>query len=179
MSDPRLHSSGDDNEALILYQGEIVQFGRSPRNFGVLPGANVEAHGDSPICGDHMTLYMDIRAAMVMAAQFTSSACCAVCKASASLMTDGLKNKSLIEVHLLKRAFLRTIEQGQALPMDRTLLGPLTVFERLRHIPSRIECAMLPWTTLQTALDLPLLTEPPSDNEVAPRRHQPSKGSVQ
>lgn len=159
-----LQIGGDDNEALILYQGEIVKFGRSPRNFGPMAGANVEAHGDSPICGDHMTLYLDFRAATVRAAQFTSSACCAVCKASASMMTDGLKNKSLIEVHLLKRAFLRTIEQGQALPLDQTLLGPLIVFERLRHIPSRIECAMLPWTTLQTALDSPLLTEPPSDS---------------
>lgn len=154
--------SDAENEALILYQGEIVQFGRSPRNFGPLAGANVEVHGDSPICGDHMTLHLDFRAATVMAAHFTSSACCAVCKASASMMTDALKHKSLIEVHLLKRAFLRTLDQGEALPLDRTLLGPLTVFERLRHIPSRVECALLPWTTLQTALELPLLTEPPS-----------------
>jgi nitrogen fixation protein NifU and related proteins len=154
------------NEALILYQGEIVKFGRSPNNFGELAGANVEAHGDSPICGDHMTLYLDFRAATVMAARFTSSACCAVCKASASMMTDMLKHKSLIEVHLLRRAFLRTIEHGDALPLDRTLLGPLTVFERLRHIPSRIECAMLPWTTLESALAQPLMTEPPAE----PRR---------
>jgi len=153
----------EDNEALILYQGEIVKFGRSPNNFGALQGANVEVHGDSPICGDHMTLYLDFRAATVMAAQFTSSACCAVCKASASMMTDVLKNKSLIEVHLLRRAFLRTIEHGDALPLDRTLLGPLTVFERLRHIASRVECAMLPWTTLDSALALPLMTEPPTE----------------
>ncbi len=162
--------SDDTNEARILYQGEIVRFGREPRNFGPLPGANVESHGDSPICGDHMTLYLDFRAATVMAAQFTSPACCAVCKASASMMTDALQHKSLIEVHLLRRAFLRMIEQGDALPLDRKLLGPLTVFERLRHIPSRVECALLPWTTLQTALASPLLTEPPSAKVVSLRR---------
>jgi nitrogen fixation NifU-like protein len=173
MQSPHDASSGEVNEALILYQGEIVRFGRDPRNFGALPGANVQAHGDSPICGDHMALYLDFKAAAVLAASFTSSACCAVCKASASMMTDALKGKSLIEVHLLRRAFLRMIEQGEAAPLDRKVLGPLTVFERLRHIPARVECAMLPWTTLQSALDAPLLSEPPSAKVVPLRRPEP------
>lgn len=158
------------NDALILYQGDIVRYGRQPNNFGPLADANVEARGDSPICGDHMTLYLDFHAAGVRGAAFTSSACCAVCKASASMMTDAMKNQSLIGVHLLRRAFLRMIERGEAAPSDRTVLGPLTVFERLRHIPSRVECALLPWTTLETALGSSIVVEPRSATVIALRR---------
>jgi nitrogen fixation NifU-like protein len=158
------------NEALILYQGDIVRLGRAPHNFGPLEGANVEAHGDSPICGDHMTLHLRVVGATVQAASFTSSACCAVCRASASMLTDALADKSLIEMHLLRRAFLRMIEQGEAAPADAELLGPLTTFERLRHVPSRVECALLPWTTLETAFTSKLLSEPQTAKVVALRR---------
>jgi nitrogen fixation NifU-like protein len=161
---------GTVNESLILYQGEIVRYGREPHNFGPLPDANVEAHGDSPICGDHMSLYLDLRQATVHAATFTSSACCAVCKASASMMTDTLWHKSLVEVHLLVRAFLRLVVQGEATPPERELLGPLVVLERLRHIPSRVECALLPWTTLQRALASAVQSELPDARVVALHR---------
>lgn len=161
----------DDNEALILYQGDIVRFGREPRNFGTMPGASIEAGGDSPICGDHMTLYLDLRGARVNNAMFTSSACCAVCKASASMMTDALHDKSLIEVHLLRRAFRRMLDQGDAAPQDRAVLGPLVVFERLGRVPSRVECAVLPWTTLGTALASKLALEPQTAKVVALRPH--------
>lgn len=160
----------DTNEALILYQGEIVRYGRAPHNFGPLASANVQADGDSPICGDHMTLYFDFRSAVVHAVSFTSSACCAVCKASASMMTDALTSKSLIEVHLMKRAFLRMLDKGEVQLQDQALLGPLKVFERLRQVPSRTECALLPWTTLETALGSKLLTDPPSAKVLNLRR---------
>jgi len=158
------------NEALILYQGEFVRLGRDPHNFGCLADANVEAHGDSPICGDHMTLHLRVAGATVQAASFTSSACCAVCKTSASMLTDALADKSLIEMHLLRRAFLRMIEDGCASVDDAALLGPLIVFERLRHVPSRVECALLPWTTLETAFTSKLLSEPQTAKVVALRR---------
>lgn len=158
------------NEALILYQGDIVRLGRQPSNFGPLDGFNVEAHGDSPICGDHMTLYLRVVGASVQAASFTSSACCAVCKASASMLTDALADKSLIEMHLLRRAFLRMIDLGEASAKDAELLGPLTTFERLRHVPSRVECALLPWMTLETAFRSKLLSEPQTAKILALRR---------
>jgi len=164
-------SLADDNEALILYQGDIVRFGRDPRNFGAMPRASIEVGGDSPICGDHMTLYLDLQGARVNSAMFTSSACCAVCKASASMMTDALHDKSLIEVHLLRRAFRRMLDQGSAAPQDQEVLGPLLVFERLGKVPSRVECAVLPWTTLETALASKLALEPQTAKVVALRPH--------
>lgn len=164
-------SQADDNEALILYQGDIVRFGRDPRNFGAMPRASIEVGGDSPICGDHMTLYLDLQGARVNSAMFTSSACCAVCKASASMMTDALHDKSLIEVHLLRRAFRRMLDQGSAAPQDQEVLGPLLVFERLGKVPSRVECAVLPWTTLETALASKLALEPQTAKVVALRPH--------
>lgn len=164
-------SQADDNEALVLYQGDIVRFGRDPRNFGAMPRASIEVGGDSPICGDHMTLYLDLQGARVNSAMFTSSACCAVCKASASMMTDALQDKSLIEVHLLRRAFRRMLDQGIAAPQDQEVLGPLLVFERLGKVPSRVECAVLPWTTLETALASKLALEPQTAKVVALRPH--------
>jgi nitrogen fixation NifU-like protein len=171
MSTQTAANVADDNEALILYQGDIVRFGRDPRNFGEMLGASIKVGGDSPICGDHMTLYLDLQGARVRGAMFTSSACCAVCKASASMMTDALHDKSLIEVHLLRRAFRRMLEQGDAAPHDKEVLGPLVVFERLGRVPSRVECAVLPWTTLETALASKLALEPQTAKVVALRPH--------
>ena len=171
MPTPHAANMAEDNEALILYRGDIVRFGREPHNFGVMANASIEVGGDSPICGDHMTLYVDLHGARVHSAMFTSSACCAVCKASASMMTDAMHDKSLIEVHLLRRAFRRMLDQGDAAQQDRALLGPLVVFERLGKVPSRVECAVLPWTTLETALASKLAMEPQTAKVMVLRRH--------
>ncbi|MCW7541000.1 SUF system NifU family Fe-S cluster assembly protein [Aquabacterium sp. A7-Y] len=153
MSMPFDSQAGDGNETVILYRGEIARYGRQPHNLEVLEGATVEVNGDSPICGDHMSLYLDLSRGEVRRASFMTSACCAVCKASASMMTDALTGKSIDDVHLLKQAFHQMIENGEAPVLDRKRLGQLTVFERLRDVPSRVECALLPWTTLEAALN--------------------------
>lgn len=140
------------NEALILYQGQIVQHARQPHNLRVMDNPTVCVVGDSPICGDHMTLYLQIRSGRVHDASFDSTACCAVCLASASMMTDALSGLPLPDVQRLAQCFHRLLQQGQVSDLDRPSLGPLTVFENLRKAPSRIECAALAWTTLDRAL---------------------------
>ncbi|QNA87273.1 iron-sulfur cluster assembly scaffold protein [Massilia sp. Dwa41.01b] len=77
--------------AQILYQDEILKYGRQPNNRGVLADANLQLQGDSPICGDHLRLYLRVDAGRVQAVSFSSSACCALCMASASMMTDAIR----------------------------------------------------------------------------------------
>jgi nitrogen fixation NifU-like protein len=140
------------NDALILYQDEILKYGRSPRNFGPLPGATLELNGDSPICGDHMTLSLRIEDEHIEEAKFSSAACCAVCLASSSMMTDAIKGLSVTEAKTLIRTFLRMVNEGGAVPASGPVMGQLMVFQRIRDVPSRSECAALAWNTLDAGL---------------------------
>lgn len=142
------------NSVEILYQDEILNYGRKPNNKGVLADANLELHGDSPICGDHMRLYLRVDDGHVSDATFSSTACCALCLASASMMTDAIKGKPIAGVRALRRQFLAMLagepEAGQSGPQQD--LGRLTVFERIREVPSRSECVSLSWNTLGSLL---------------------------
>jgi nitrogen fixation NifU-like protein len=142
------------NSVEILYQDEILQFGRRPNNRGVLADANLELHGDSPICGDHMRLYLRVEDGHVAAAMFSSSACCALCLASASMMTDAIKGLSIAGVRALRTDFLDMLDgaEGQTIGASGQPLGRLRVFERIREVPSRSECVSLSWNTLGAVL---------------------------
>lgn len=142
------------NSVEILYQDEILKYGRKPNNKGVLAGANLELHGDSPICGDHMRLYLRVDDGHVSDASFSSTACCALCLASASMMTDAIKGRPIAAVRALRKQFLAMLagepELEPSLPPQD--LGQLTVFERIREVPSRSECVLLSWNTLGVLL---------------------------
>jgi nitrogen fixation protein NifU and related proteins len=141
------------NSVEILYQDEILKYGRKPNNLGVLDDANLQLHGDSPICGDHMRLYLRVTDGHVAAVRFSSSACCALCLASASMMTDAINGMSIAGVRQLRRQFLAMLAGDEdAEPEPRQDLGRLRVFERIREVPSRSECVSLSWNTLGTLL---------------------------
>jgi nitrogen fixation protein NifU and related proteins len=141
------------NSVEILYQDEILKYGRKPNNLGVLEDANLQLHGDSPICGDHMRLYLRVTDGHVAAVRFSSSACCALCLASASMMTDAINGMSIANVRQLRQRFLAMlageVEAGSASAQG---MGRLTVFERIREVPSRSECVSLSWNTLGALL---------------------------
>jgi len=139
------------NSVEILYQDEILRYGRKPNNLGVLADANLELHGDSPICGDHMRLYLRVADGHVADASFSSSACCALCLASASMMTDAIKGMSIAGVRNLRQQFLAMLAgQGEAAALPA--MGRLCIFERIREVPSRSECVSLSWNTLGAVL---------------------------
>lgn len=148
------------NSVEILYQDEILRYGRKPNNKGVLEGANLELHGDSPICGDHMRIYLRVDDGHVSDASFTSTACCALCLASASMMTDAIKGKPIANVRALRRQFLAMLggEADEDPAAPRQDLGRLTVFERIREVPSRSECVSLSWNTLGAVLSTAVLS---------------------
>ncbi|MEM9103737.1 MAG: Fe-S cluster assembly sulfur transfer protein SufU [Pseudomonadota bacterium] len=141
------------SNALILYQGDILKFGRNPNNYGEINHPTIMLRGDSPICGDHLTLYLSVQDNTLTDVKFSTEACCAVCKAASSMMTDAIKGKSLAYVERLASVFLKSLQGETPFLIEKTLLGDLTLFLKLREIPSRIDCAALSWTTLTRALD--------------------------
>jgi nitrogen fixation protein NifU and related proteins len=146
------------DELRDLYQEVILDHNRRPRNFGTLPDANRSAEGHNPLCGDRVTVYLRVEEGRLQGISFQGSGC-AISTASASLMTDALRGKSVAEAHELFRGFHELVTRGEGDPED---LGKLAVFEGVREFPIRVKCATLAWHTLEAALaqkDQPVSTE--------------------
>lgn len=140
------------SELRELYQAVILDHHKKPRNFRVLAGANHHAEGYNPLCGDKVTVYVILEDGVVKDISFQGSGC-AISTASASLMTEALKGKTLEEAEALFRSFheLVTGEPGAVDAGDG--LGKLAAFSGVREFPVRVKCATLAWHTLRAALD--------------------------
>ncbi len=143
-----------------LYQEVILDHNKRPRNFRVLAGANRRAEGFNPLCGDRMTVYLDLQGDVLRDISFEGSGC-AISKASASLMTESLKGKTRGEAEAIFRSFhdLVTGGEGHGGPShagsaaEAPGLGKLVVFSGVREFPVRVKCATLAWHTLRAALE--------------------------
>jgi nitrogen fixation NifU-like protein len=134
-----------------LYQEVILDHNRKPRNWGRLADASHHAEGLNPLCGDHIWVYLRLNDARIDAVGFEGQSC-AICKASASMMTSAVKGKSVEEAEVLAREF-REMATGKLDPQaNGHHLGRLTVFAGVRELPTRVKCAILPWHTLHSAL---------------------------
>jgi nitrogen fixation NifU-like protein len=139
------------SELRELYQQVILDHNRKPRNFRKLEGANRTAEGYNPLCGDQITLSLDVEDGVIKDAAFQGTGC-AISKAAASMMTASVIGKPAAEAQALFRrvhAMLTAEPNGDAAARD---LGKLAVFAGVREFPSRIKCATLAWHTLQAAL---------------------------
>jgi nitrogen fixation NifU-like protein len=135
-----------------LYQEVILDHNRKPRNFGRLESASHQAKGHNPLCGDRINLMLNVDADRIHAIAFEGEAC-AICKASASMMTTTVKGKTREDAEMLIREF-RDMATGKLDFQNRQHhLGRLTVFGGVRDLPSRVKCAILPWHTLHAALN--------------------------
>jgi len=137
--------------AADLYQEVILDHNRKPRNWGRPAEANREAEGLNPLCGDHIWLYLRVDGDSIAAVGFEGQSC-AICKASASMMTAAVKGKRVEQAETLAREF-RDMATGQ-LDVGSAAhgLGRLTVFAGIRDLPTRVKCAVLPWHTLTSAI---------------------------
>tara|TARA_B100000686_G_C16429188_1_gene781170 strand:- start:99 stop:545 length:447 start_codon:yes stop_codon:yes gene_type:complete len=133
-----------------LYQEVILDHNRSPRNFGPLEGADLKADGHNPLCGDKISIAVKVEDGVLTDVRFEGSGC-AISKASASLMTEGVKGKSLDEVRAMFERFRQLVTDQDAL-VDPSL-GKLAVFAGVRDYPARVKCAILAWHTLRAAVD--------------------------
>ena len=130
-----------------LYQEVILDHNKRPHNFRAIEDGR-KAEGYNPLCGDRVTVYLRIEDGRVADASFQGSGC-AISKASASLMTDSVKGKTLQEVEELFEKFQAMITRTPDAPVDE--LGKLSVLGGVRQFPMRVKCASLPWHTLRSA----------------------------
>jgi nitrogen fixation protein NifU and related proteins len=133
-----------------LYQSVILDHNRKPRNFGELAGANREADGKNPLCGDEVHVALVLDGDTITDVKFTGHGC-AISKASASLMTAAVKGKSRAEAEALFERF-HTLVLGKDAGGGKDL-GQLVVFSGVSRFPVRVKCASLAWHTLKAALD--------------------------
>ena len=127
-----------------LYQEVILDHNKSPRNFHAIAGADRTAVGHNPLCGDQLTLYLDVADGVIRDVSFLGSGC-AISKASASLMTDTVKGKTLAETSALFDAFHTMVTSSAGEP--DAALGKLAVLAGVREFPARVKCASLAWHT--------------------------------
>lgn len=131
-----------------LYQETIFDHYRRPRNYGRLSGANRMAEGYNPLCGDKVTLYLQVDEGVIRDARFEGAGC-AIATASASLMTESIKGKREDEALRLLESIHGMVTTG-AMSGD---LGKLEVLAGVHEFPLRVKCATLAWHTMKAALE--------------------------
>ncbi|NIA26290.1 MAG: SUF system NifU family Fe-S cluster assembly protein [Gammaproteobacteria bacterium] len=139
-----------------LYRQVILDHYRSPRNRGTIDHCDAHGEGHNPLCGDEISLDLTITDDTVTDVAISGQGC-SISQASASMMSEAIKGKTIPEVESLIRRFkaMMDIEEGDAgLDPDRpgSVLGDLEALQGVRKFPVRIKCASLPWTTLEQAL---------------------------
>lgn len=132
-----------------LYQEVIIDHNRNPRNHHILEDATSTANGFNPLCGDKLTVYAKIEDNHINDLSFVGSGC-AIAQASASLMTDALKGKTIDEAHELYEKVHKMLTQDEE--TDLTSVGKLNVLLGVKAFPARVKCATLAWHTLEAAL---------------------------
>lgn len=132
-----------------LYQEIIIDHNKAPRNHYVMQDATAVANGFNPLCGDKLTVYLNIVADKVEKISFLGCGC-AISQASASLMTEALQGKSVEEAHQLFYQFHNLLTTDQAEQGHN--LEKLAVFSGVKAFPARVKCATLAWHTLEAAL---------------------------
>jgi len=133
-----------------LYRDVIVDHNRNPRNFRPMPGADSHAEGYNPLCGDRLTLFVKLDGDRISDVSFQGSGC-AISVASASLLTESVKGRTIPEAERLFATMhaLLTREDGT---VDVAALGKLGALSGVREFPARVKCASLCWHTLDAAL---------------------------
>jgi nitrogen fixation NifU-like protein len=138
------------SELTDLYQEVILDHNRRPRNFRTIASPSHHAEGYNPLCGDRLNLYVQVNGDTITDVAFEGSGC-AISKASASLMTDALKGKTVAEANSLFERFHRVVTTPPDQPVED--LGKLSVLAGVREFPVRVKCASLAWHTLKAALE--------------------------
>lgn len=152
-----------------LYQETILDHSKRPRNFRELPEASHRADGHNPLCGDRVTVYVRVEDGVVRDVSFRGAGC-SISTASASMMTEALKGRTLAEAEALFERFhaLVTSSPVEAPGSPGPELGKLAVFSGVCEFPVRVKCASLAWHTLHAALrgaPRPVSTEVPGPEE--------------
>lgn len=134
-----------------LYQELIIDHSKRPRNFRVLEAANRKSEGYNPLCGDKITVLLELENERVKNISFQGAGC-AISTASASIMTEIVKGKTLAEAEALFEVFHNLVTGKPPAAGTTPDLGKLAVFSGVSEFPARVKCATLAWHTLHAAL---------------------------
>ena len=134
-----------------LYQQLILDHNRKPRNRRPLD-TKLRAEGHNPLCGDRVTIYIRIEDGRISDVSFEGEGC-AISTASASLMTQSLKGKTVDEAQELIGEFQQMVTGSPEASDLMERMGKLAVFQGVCEFPMRVKCATLAWHTFRAALD--------------------------
>ena len=139
------------SQSSALYDDVILDHIKNARNYRALEKPDRQAEGVNPLCGDSFTVYVNLDGEIVREAAFQCS-CCGISMASASVMTEAVRGKSVERVRALYQHFMRLLNDEET-PQTADDMGELAVLGVVRDFPSRRNCAALAWHTLVAALD--------------------------
>ena len=132
-----------------LYQQVILDHNKNPRNFHEMAEATRRVDGYNPLCGDHYTIFVKTEGESIAEVSFTGSGC-AISKASASMMTDALKGRTVAEADALFARFHQMVTTPPDQPVED--MGKLSSLAGVREFPVRVKCASLAWHALKSAV---------------------------
>ncbi len=135
------------DELSDLYQQVILDHCRKPRNFHELSNPTCSAQGHNPLCGDQLKLYLSLEGETIKDISFVGSGCC-ISKASASLLTEGVKGKTRAEVQKMFDLVHELVTTGKV----SGDVGKLAVFAGVHKFPARVKCAILAWHAVMAAM---------------------------
>ena len=136
-----------------MYEDLILDHNRSPRNYPKIPvGTNHSAHGFNPYCGDEFKVHLQIQDGVIKDVGFEGGGC-AISTASASLMTEAIKGKTVLEIENLFKDVHELLTSGKELTSETSgLLGKLALLISVKEFPMRVKCATLAWHTMHAAI---------------------------
>jgi nitrogen fixation protein NifU and related proteins len=134
------------------YDVLIMDHIKNARNYTVPGCVNHKAMGANPLCGDELTLYLKIEHDVVEQAAFQCT-CCGISMASASIMTEMIKGRNIIDIRILLRTFATSLSDRGDSQVHGVSREQRAILDTVRKFPSRYRCAVLPWATLEGALD--------------------------
>lgn len=138
-----------NEEMRELYQEVILDHYKRPRHWGQLLNSTSEADGYNPLCGDQIRVSLRVKDQIVEDIAIEGAGC-AICTASASMMSEAVVGKTIQEVIDLFSNF-QSVVTGKTEDLEK--LGNLEVLAGVRDHPVRIKCATLAWHTLKAALE--------------------------
>jgi len=134
-----------------LYQEVILDHSKRPHNHRAMADATRAAQGYNPLCGDKISLFVKLDGTRIADVSFQGSGC-AISTASASILTETLKGKTLAEAESLFQTFHNLVTGKTPSEGSSQELGKLAVFSGVSQFPVRVKCATLAWHTLRSAL---------------------------
>ncbi len=131
-----------------IYSKKLKEHYEKPRNYGPLEGATASVSASNPLCGDQISVHLQTAGGTIRQVTFEGHLC-AVSLASASMMSEAVRNKSLAETAQARNAF-EAMMKGN----DAVSLGELDALRGIRRYRVRVRCALLPWEALRMACEL-------------------------